>query len=151
MGDNDDCRFDAGPYLTGPDPSKPLKVTITTRRYDGKVEQDTDIMGHVTRRMMNIREMQADHAIRDALIGLGWTPPGGDAYLEGVKAGLETAKEALAKKEESLKRMSARMRNEAQYDTALGYATQAKDTRDCIRIVSAIDPATITRKGGADG
>lgn len=96
----------------------PMKITVTTQFNEDLIQQTTDIMGHVTRRMMNIREMQADHAIRDALITLGWTPPDGDAFLEGVKAGLEAAAQKCAQSNEII---ASRIR--------------------------AIDPTTITRKG----
>lgn len=58
------------------------------------------------------------------------------AYLEGVKAGLEAAKEAVAKEG---------MRPHA-WDDDYGFGLDR-----ALVVVKSIDPATITRKGGADG
>ena len=47
------------------------KINVTTRFNQDLIEQETDVLGQVTRNVIRLQ----DEGIRKALIDLGWTPP----------------------------------------------------------------------------
>lgn len=54
------------------DPRSPFRINVDTNVFPGGlIEQTLDMMGAVTRKVINTQEAQ----IREALIMLGWTPP----------------------------------------------------------------------------
>lgn len=82
------------PYLDGPDLSKPVKATVTTRFNEAEIEQRLSVPGapNYTTHILKLQES----GVREALVRLGWTPPEADtAFLRGVKAGLEAAQNAV--------------------------------------------------------
>jgi hypothetical protein len=53
------------------------KITIGTQVDHGKVTQAIDMMGSVTQRVVDMSVRQFEEGVREALVNLGWTPPGG--------------------------------------------------------------------------
>lgn len=51
------------------------RVQVSTSRQDGRVVQDIDMMGQLTRRVVDVAAQQWDEAVRAELIAQGWTPP----------------------------------------------------------------------------
>jgi hypothetical protein len=112
------------PYLDGPHLSKPVKATVTTRFSEARIEQTLNLSGipDYTTRIVDLQEA----GTREALVKMGWTPPDGDAFQRGVKAGLEAAAEALTKR-----------RAKADHSPIV----QGIDL--AVEIIDTIDPATI--------
>jgi hypothetical protein len=52
-------------------PLERQSVKVTTRFNQDRIETEIDIMGKITRGILDLREDQ----VRQALIELGWTPP----------------------------------------------------------------------------
>lgn len=75
---------------------EPMKITVETSYYEDMIKQRVDFgAGHVVERVVNLQ----DEGIREALLRLGWTPPGTDIApgtrqaLRGASPGQEKAYE----------------------------------------------------------
>lgn len=66
---NDVHRIDYDPWP---------RIKVNTFRQEGKVIQDIDYLGQLTRRVIDVATKQWDEAVRAELIAQGWTPPPGD-------------------------------------------------------------------------
>lgn len=51
------------------------RVQVNTFRHGGHVVQDIDMMGQLTRRVIDVATEQWNEAVRAELIAQGWTPP----------------------------------------------------------------------------
>lgn len=60
------------------------KITIGTQVDHGKVTQAIGMAGSVTQRVVDMSVKQFEEGVREALVNLGWTPPGGPPALPEI-------------------------------------------------------------------